>query len=199
MLISCDIAEHSREADFVVWRFGPGLAFLYPGFKPAFCAVKGDAIALVRGVGGEGIADLDVVGVFNLDGHLIEDVDVFFPDAAVAQVAVVLFVRDVELHKFFVFGDVPEERAFIFMRTAAAIGVAKLVIFAVEFEGTVCEDLNGVGVEPPVQQVKVMRGFVAEQRAASVSQSMPSAKVIGAVAGVEIPVEIGAGDDADFA
>ena len=59
------------------------------------------------------------------------------------------------------------------------------------------EDPHRVGVDPPVQQVEVMRRLVHEEAAGIAAVGMPAAEVVGAVAGIEIPVEVGRAHLAD--
>ena len=50
-------------------------------------------------------------------GHLVVNIDVFRPNAAVAQITVVVFVFYVELHQVLVLGNVPVVFAFAGVRT----------------------------------------------------------------------------------
>ena len=61
------------------------------------------------------------------------------------------------------------------------------------------EDLLRVGGEVPVQKIEVMRRLVDEEAAGMREDGVPAAKIIGAVLGIEIPVEIDRGDLADRA
>ena len=60
-------------------------------------------------------------------------------------------------------------------------------------------DLDRIRVEPPVDQIEVMRRLVDPERSALLAQPVPAAEVVGAVAGVEIPGEVDRRDAADLA
>ena len=87
--------------------------------------------------------------------------------------------------------------ALVFEGTAPAVGVPKIVVVAVIFEVAVSEDLLRLRLDPPVEQVEVVGGFVDEEGAAEAPLAVPAAEIGGAVVDVEVPVEIHRGDLAD--
>ncbi len=65
-------------------------------------------------------------------------------------------------------------------------------------EATVGVDLDRLRADPPVEQIEMMRGFVAEQGAALVAQAVPAPEVGRAVVGVQVPVEVDRRQAADL-
>ena len=71
-------------------------------------------------------------------------------------------------------------------------GVAVFLTHAVRLH------FDRIGAQPPVDQIEVMARLVDPQRAALRLQPVPAAEVVGAVADVEIPVEVDRADRAEL-
>ena len=76
------------DPDLIVLLHWPRLVFLYPGIDLPLGSIKGDAVPLVGGISCERIAYLHLIGIADLHRHLIVNVDVLFPHAAIAVVAI---------------------------------------------------------------------------------------------------------------
>src|SRR5690606_23674239 len=70
---------------------------------------------------------------------------------------------------------------------------------AVEPQPAAAVHPGGDVVEPPADQVEVMAGLVHEQPARALLVAVPAAEVVGAVRGVQQPLEVHRGDLADAA
>ena len=86
-------------------------------------------------------------------------------------------------------------RASVELRDAAGFGV----LAAVEPQVALGVDGDGAGLQPEVDEVEVVGRFVHEEAAAVALVAVPAAEVVGAVGGVEQPLEVDGGDGADGA
>jgi len=115
-----------------------------PAVQPTFKAVKRNLPALEGGIGGQRVTYLNIVGIFNLHRHFVENVDFIPPQARIAQIAVIVFVGCIKVHQVLVFGDVPVEFAFFLVGTCPAMRVAEGMVVPVMFEGSEGVHLDGV-------------------------------------------------------
>ncbi len=85
------------------------------------------------------------------------------------------------------------------VRTELAARAAERALATVILQVGEGGDGVGIAVEIPIQQIEMMGRLVDEQTAGIFRIGMPAAEVVGAVLGVQIPVEVDRGDPADFA
>src|SRR5262245_6033693 len=76
------------------------------------------------------------------------------------------------------------------MRTFPTIFAANSSVLSVDIQSAVRRHLDWICVEPPINEIKMMRRLVHPQTAATRFQTMPATEVIGSVTGVEIPGEV---------
>jgi len=173
-------------------------------FETALGAVEDDAVTFPRAVRAEAVGHHHIVLVADHDAHVVLDADAVAEDALVAVVAVFGLGVVIEPHQVLVIGlHMQRERVLRSDFTAAGpvveLGDSALfgVGLAVELEVAHGEDGHRLGIDPPVHQVEVVGGFVDHQAAGVVLVAVPAAEVVRAVAGVEQPFEMDAGDLAD--
>ena len=68
--------------------------------------------------------------------------------------------------------------------------VSFAVLFAVESELAHSRDGFGFGIDPPVDEVEVVSGFVYHESARVRLLAVPTAEVVGAVDGVQEPLKV---------
>ena len=170
-------------------------------FQTALAAVEADAVTFIGTMGTEGVVHDHIVFVANHDAHVIFDADTVGENTAVAEITVILFVFKVEfLEKCPLIGDTQSKR--IIQRNIPVFGtVVKFgnaapfsIVSAVELQITHGVDRLGFGVDPPVDQVEVVGGFVNHQSAGIPFVPVPAAEIIRTVVGVEKPFKVDAGD-----
>ena len=164
--------------------------------EPALGAVEDDQVAFPGVEGVERVAHRDAGVVAHDHVHRVLDVDVRPEHAAVAEIAVVFLVVEVQLLEARVRREVEEERALVLLRAGVAALVMALQAEAlghlrrVELALAGRHDRDRHRGEPPVDEVEVMRGLVDHQAAGVGLVAVPAAEVVRAVDGVEHPVEI---------
>ena len=84
------------------------------------------------------------------------------------------------------------------MVAGAAVYSSLFAVFAIKIEVSVSENYFGFGINPPVQQIEMMRSFVQPKRTAEFAFAMPAAEIISAMTCVEISVKINRSDFANF-
>ncbi len=97
---------------------------------------------------------------------------------------------DVEPTEQVALGDVPVVRTALSVRTCTALGVTERVVRSVVLERPGGEHLLGIRIQPPVEQIEVMAGFVDKERARTPLLPVPPAEVVRTVIDVEVPVEV---------
>src|SRR5687768_10972959 len=115
------------------------------------------------------------------------------------MVSINVFRADVEFHARGTLRNVIKEFAPRFMRTRPAVRVTKGALLPVHFKAALSRDLDGISVEPPIDQIEVMSSFMYPQTTALGFQSMPASKIIGTVIDVQVPTEINRNDAANLA
>src|SRR5260221_1140913 len=194
-----DSAEIAHDDDLVGRRHRPGLVLVLPDLDAAAAPVEGEMVAFDRHVAIDRIGDLDAVLVADRRTHRVEDVDILAEDAGIAHITVLARGILVEHLEQRVLADVEIMRALAGMRAGAAALAAERPVLAVVAQAAEGGDRSRIGFEIPVEQVEMMRRLVDEEAGGIFHLGMPAAEIIGAVAGIEIPVEIDRGDLADDA
>ena len=143
----------------------PGLPVVVAKLDSPFAPVEDDELALVGDSGVERIADQRAAGIPDLGRHGVVDVDAVPENASVAVVPVVVLALDVQFPVPGVLVDVPVKAALVFEDAGAAVRVPEFAVVAVDVQLAVGHDFDGVGVDPPVQFVEVVRSLVTEQSA----------------------------------
>ena len=174
------LTEVVGDAQLVVALALPRLTLVDPRFEAAFRAVESDAVALVGRISRTGVAHLNPVRIADRRRHLVVNVDILRPNAAVSDIAVMLLVVHIEVDEVLVLHDVPIEIAIVPVRAAAALRAAKGVVLAVMLERPLGINELGLRANPPIEQVEVMTRFVHEQRARETLLPVPTAKIGGA-------------------
>ena len=174
-------------------------AFDEQHFQPALRAVEDDLIPLPGRVRGQRVAHHRAVRVTNGCRHRIVDIDLRIEHAAVAVIAILVFGVEVESAHVVLRAQVEEELA---GRRVLASEAAVATLFArraVELAASMGEDFLRLRVDPPVDKIEVMRGFVDEEPARVLHAPVPAPEKVGAVDIVERPLEIDGEDRADRA
>ena len=99
-------------------------------------------------------------------------------------------VVGIHFHQPFVFGHIEVKFAFVFVRAGSAIRMAEGVVLAVKIKRAGSVHFGRIGFNPPVQQIKVMGCLVYPKRSTFLAKTVPAPEIVGAVAGIEIPMEI---------
>ena len=76
---------------------------------------------------------------------------------------------------------------------------AERPVAAVAAQSAVGNNRHRIGVEPPVDEIEVVRRLVHQEAAAARLEAVPAPEVVGAVVHVEVPVEIDRQHAADLA
>src|SRR5690606_12841926 len=96
---------------------------------------------------------------------------------AIAHVSVVLLIGHVQLHRMAILRNVPIVAAVGLVVAATAVLPPEGTVAPVVLQGAIGKELLRFGVEPPVQQVKVVGGFMHPQRTPAVHQTVPPAEI----------------------
>src|SRR5256886_16576739 len=110
--------------------------------------------------------------------------------AAIAQVAILRFTVDVKFYVALVLRNIPIELTLLCERANTAVCVTKGVVTPVEFQVSEGRHFHRRGIQPPVGQVKMVRGLVDQQRAGVLFQPVPAPEVVSAVTGIQIFVKV---------
>ena len=156
-------------------------------------AVHRDAVPLPRRVRVQRVAHRRAGVVVDERGEVVLDRDAGVEHVAVAQVAVVVLVVEVELLEVRVGGEVERERVAGdpgAARGPLAEAARRGVLGAVEPQAAAREHAHGRRGDPPVHEVEVVRRLVDEQPARVRLLPVPAAEVVGAVHRVERPLEV---------
>jgi hypothetical protein len=73
-----------------------------------------------------------------------------------------MFIIYIEVHEHLVLGYVHEELTFISMRASSALFTTESIVLAVVFKAPIGENFNRIGINEPIQQVKMVGGFMNE-------------------------------------
>ena len=76
------------------------------------------------------------------------------------------------------------------MGTGSALITSESIVSPIMFQASISKYFHRIGIDQPVQQVKMMRGFMDEQGASFITQSMPSPEVRSPMIYVQVPVEV---------
>lgn len=170
--------------------------FHFIEFDATFGAVEGNAEALPGGVGGEAVGKLRAVFVAHDEVHGILNANAIAEDILIAKVAVFFFRIEVEAAEAGVFFQIQGEGVAFRGRGARAAEVGMVVAhalsvdFAIECEGAQAEDGSGFAVQPPIDEIEVVGGFMNHESARVAFVAVPAAKIVGAVPGIEEPLEM---------
>ena len=173
-----------------------GLALILPDLNASLGAVEGQMIALDRHEGVEGIGHDHLVLEAQHRRHGIGDVDVLAIDAAIAHIAVLARRILIEHGQPGILAHVEIEVAILGMDAGLAALAAKRPVAAVIALRSEGRDLAWHRVQIPVEQIEMMGGLVHEQAARMGFLGVPAAEIVGAMLGVEIPMEIDRGHGA---
>ena len=152
--------EVLEQNDFVIIGIRCRFGFLNPGFQTSFCSVECNPVTFVWRIGCQRIGYLYTIFIFDCCRHFVEDVYILFEHTTVAQVTVVLFIGHVQFHVVLVLGDVKKELAFVCMRACTAVFCPYGSILSIMVESPKRINTFGIAVDPPVQEVEMMAGFV---------------------------------------
>jgi hypothetical protein len=109
----------------------------------------------------------------------------------------VVLIVHIEIYVFFVFGDV-EIKFTIGLVVAVPAGFAtKGTVFAIMLQLAKGHNFDRIGIQPPVEQVKMMGCFMHPEGTSFVDESMPAPEIICAVVYIEVPVEVYGGNLSD--
>ena len=160
------------------------------------CGVVQQSTVFVFDISHIGIVDIDfgiehahirtVVGISGGFGIKSVDVVIGNEDSGIAgRPAGFVFA----IHKFFTFVAV----------TAVFFGRIERSIRTIVVQSTESVDFFRNSVDPPVDQIEVVTGFVDGQAAGIFPHSVPAMEIAGAVFDVDVPGQIDVGDSAEFA
>src|SRR5882762_2861116 len=162
LLYGFRLAKTACQANFVV---GESVVLYFLVVQPSIAPIDRNCLTFIGQISIGRLVEIDAVLVLNHRRHRVVDVDVLPPDATIAQVAIFGFTIRVEFYVLRVLGDIPVELALLFEWTNPAVRVAEGIVTPVEFQITEGCHLHRLGIQPPVSQVKMMRGLVDQQRA----------------------------------
>ena len=147
----------------------------------------------------ERIIHTRAIGILNDRRHRVVNIDVVLENTAVALVAVSAFAFGIKFRKTRIFCDVPIKRTLRFVRARPAVRMAKRAVLSVHVQRSVGRHFDRIGIEPPVDQIEMMRRLVNPKAAAARLQTVPATEIIRAVTRIEIPAEIDRRNLADLA
>ena len=170
---------------------------------PTLGAVEGDPVALPRSEGAQRVRHGGAAGVVDDQVEAVLDGDAVVEHVEIALVAVGGLGVEVEALQQRVGGQVQSERigrvVVAAERGALAQSAGVGVGLAVELQAAAGVHPGRHVGQPPVDQVEVVGALVHEQTAGDVLTTVPAAEVVGAVGGVEQPLEVHRGDVTDGA
>src|ERR1044072_999472 len=188
-----------REKHLGLLLDGPRLPLVIAHFESAFISVESDSVALDRHESIERITHVRAVRILHERRHRGVDVAVFAKRAAITMIVVYVFATGVERHAVRIRRHVVVKATLRLVRTLTAICRAELSIASINLESCARGNFDRICIEPPVNQVEVMRRLVHPETAALGLEAMPATEVVGAVVDVEIPTEIDGQNAADGA
>src|SRR5690606_2082150 len=152
-----------------------------PRFDTPFTSVESNFPTFVGRIGRERIVYHHVVSVLNLGRHFVVDIDFVAIDTTVTNITVVLLVFDVELHITFTFGDIPEVFTIAFMSASTTTLSSERAIFTIVFQRSVGKYFFRVAINPPVEQIEMMRCLMHPKWTPFVHQAVPAPEIRGSV------------------
>ena len=193
---------HARLVE-VFMSAGNIAVFHHVEFQTAVGAVEADAVAFPRRVGVKTIVHGDFVLVTDHHIHVVLNGDAVAEHALVPVVAVLMFRIVVQPLKDLIRVPDLDGKGIFFRQFAAAGAGIKFrdapffrIFLAVKFQITHGKDRFRHGVQPPVHQVKVVRGLVDQQTAGIVLAAVPAAEVVRSMTGVQQPLKRDTGNRA---
>ncbi len=178
---------------------GPWLTLIIPDLQPSLLAIERKPVPLKRHERIQRVVHVRSIWILHNCRHSVVDINILTKDAPISMVSISIFGPDIEFHARGALRNVIEEFALRFVRTWPAVRMTKRPFLSVHFETALCRNLDGICVEPRIDQIEVMRGLVYPQTSTLRFQSMPASKIISAVIHIEIPAEIDGNDAANLA
>ena len=178
---------------------GSDPAFDHKKFQTAFGAVEADPIAFVGTMGTKGVVHDHIVLITDHYTHIVFNINPVRENALIPDISIVFFIFKVQLVKIRAFGYGKCKGIFLCCRIIFCPGVkffdAPLfsIFPAVKFQIPHRIDCFRPGLDPPVDQVEVMGGFVDHQAAGIPFVPVPASEIIRPVIGVQKPFKVDAG------
>src|SRR5699024_9312794 len=181
----------------LIQRFIVKVRDVFPRFDPAFFTIKSNFPSFIRRIGGQRIIHNRIVRVFYLRRHLVIDIDLRTIHAVVSYVSVMFFIVRIQLHISATLRDIPIVVTLLLVGTTTAAFTEKWTIVSIVLQITIGKNLFRIRIQPPIQQIKMMRRFMNPQCPAILPLTMPSSEIRGTMINVQIPAEIHTRDLAD--